>query len=68
MTAPTTNYDVMPAVSDAVHALLTVLTPVQQAALAGSIMANAGLDDDTIRAFADELTEEDCQFIGEQLA
>ena len=63
-----TTYDVCPAVSDAVHALLAVLTPAQQASLAGSILASAGVDDDTISAFVGELTDDDIAAIDDQIS
>ena len=57
----------MPAVCDAVAALLELLTPAEKASLAGSILHAAGMSDDTVSAFANELSEDELAELGEQI-
>ena len=64
----TRDYKTCPAVHEAVHALLALLTPVERASLAGSILANAGVEDGTISAFVGELSEDDVAEIVDQIA
>lgn len=63
-----TDTTTMPAISDAVHALLALLTPAEQASLAGSILHTVGINDDTVRAFANELCEDELAELGDQIA
>jgi hypothetical protein len=47
------------AVSDAVAALLPLLTAREQASLGGFLLANAGINDETVSAFIGELSDDD---------
>jgi hypothetical protein len=46
-------------VGDAISALMALLTPAEQASVAGGILHNVGIDDATVQAFLDELVAEE---------